>query len=339
MSIVMKDFTDIVGQDSIKEYFQNVIAQEKLSHAYILKGEQSSGKEFVSKIIAMTLQCSNRQNIDNMIQPCGNCPSCIQTMTMNQPDIIYVTLSDGKKSIGVSEIRKQVNDDVYIKPYKSKYKIYVITDADKMTKEAQNSILKTLEEPPAYAILILLVTNIEVLFETILSRCVILPMQPVREDELKKYLLEVVQIPSNRVNLCIAFARGNLGRAKQLAEQEDFEKMQKETLLLLKNVKQMDLFQVMSSLDNINEYKMGVNDFLDLIAIWYRDVLLFKATNDMNHLIFKEEIQQIKNVANTSDYEGLERVLDAVEITKKRLRANVKQELAIELLMLTIKEN
>lgn len=332
----MRNFTDIVGQEAIKEYFQNVIAQEKLSHAYIFQGEQSSGKEFISKIVAMTLQCSDRQDVDGVIQPCGNCSSCMQTMTMNQPDIIYVTHE--KKSIGADDIRNQVNGDIYIKPYSSKYKIYIIADADKMTIEAQNAILKTLEEPPSYAILILLVANAEKLLPTILSRCITLSMQPVREDALRKYLLEVVQIPDKRVNLCIAFARGNLGRAKQLAEQENFEKMRQETLRLLKNIYNMEISQIMSVISDMKEYEMEINDYLDLLAIWYRDVLLFKATNDMNHLIFKEEIHQIHSVATRSDYEGLECILDAIEITKGRLRANVKQELAIELLMLTIRE-
>ncbi|MFI3201362.1 MAG: DNA polymerase III subunit delta' C-terminal domain-containing protein [Eubacteriales bacterium] len=333
----MRNFTDIVGQDSIKEYFQNVIAQEKLSHAYVFQGEQRSGKEFISKIVAMTLQCSDRQEIEGMIQPCGNCPSCMQTMTMNQPDIIYVTHE--KKSIGVDDIRRQVNEDVYIKPYSSKYKIYMIADADKMTQEAQNAILKTLEEPPSYAIIILLVANTEMLLDTILSRCVMLRMQPVREDALRNYLLEVVQIPDYRVNLCIAFARGNLGRAKQLAEKEDFEQMRQEVVRLLKHMKDMEVSELIQAMEQMKEYNIEVSDYLDLIAIWYRDVLLFKATNDMNHLIFKEEIQQIKSVATTSDYAGLEYILDAIEIAKSRLRAKVKQELAMELLLLTLREN
>ncbi|MFI3176588.1 MAG: DNA polymerase III subunit [Eubacteriales bacterium] len=334
----MRSFKDIVGQDSIKAYFQNVIAKDSVSHAYLLQGEQSSGKEFVSRIVAMTLQCTERQLIDGVIQPCGSCRSCMQTMTMNQPDIIYVT-HEKPNSIGVEEIRSQITDDIFVKPYSSNYKIYIINEADKMTPQAQNAILKTLEEPPSYAIIILLVTNMQSLLETILSRCVTLHMQPVKEAELRKYLLQEVQIPDYKVNLCIAFARGNLGKAKQLATTSDFDEVRTEAILLLKHIKEMELSELIAAIKKMKDFQIDTYDYLDLMAIWYRDVLLFKATNDINHLIFKDEIHTIKQIASTSEYGGLECILDAIEVAKSRLRANVNFELAVELLMLTMREN
>ncbi len=338
MIIHMRNFKDIIGQESIKTYFQGVMAQDKIAHAYLIQGEQSSGKEFIANIVSMAAQCTNKQTIDGVIQPCGTCQSCMQTMTMNQPDVIYVT-HDKPNSIGVEDIRTQINDTIQIKPYSSRYKIYIVSEADKMTVQAQNALLKTLEEPPSYAIILLLITSTEQLLDTILSRCVLLRMQPVSETLMKKYLLEEVQIPDYKVSLCIAFARGNLGKAKKFATSDHFDVVREETIQLLKYMKDMEINEIISAVKKIGDYQITVEEYLGLIAIWYRDVLLFKATNDANHLVFKQETTQIKSMADISDYESIEQILQAIDKAQLRLRANVNVDLAIELLMLKIRES
>ena len=226
-----------------------------------------------------------------------------------------------------------------IKPYSSKYKIYIMNEAEKMTVQAQNALLKTLEEPPAYAVIILLTTNVEAMLPTILSRLVVLNMKPVGDQLVKDYLMKEVKVPNYKADICVAFARGNLGKAKLLATSEEFDKVKEEAISLLKNIRQMEIQEVMKAIKKIGEYKLEVNDYLDIMAIWYRDALLFKATNDANHLIFKEEIQYIKKVADQSTYEGIDSILKALEQAKRRIEANVSFDLAMELLLLTIQEN
>ena len=143
-------------------------------------------------------------------------------MSGNQPDIIYVS-HEKPNTISVDDIRTQVNNDVAIKPYSSRYKVYIINEAEKMTPQAQNAILKTLEEPPEYAVILLLVSNVNTLLPTILSRCVLLNMKPVRDALVKKYLMEEMQVPDYKADVCVAFARGNVGKAKALASSEEFE--------------------------------------------------------------------------------------------------------------------
>ena len=329
----MAGFQDIIGQEQIKEHLQNALTTGKVSHAYIINGEKSSGKEFIAKIFAMTLQCEQ-----GGAEPCNECRSCKQTLSKNQPDIIYVS-HEKPNSIGVDDIRAQVNNDVAIKPYSSKYKVYIINEAEKMTPQAQNAILKTLEEPPAYAVIILLVSNINTLLPTILSRCVVLNMKPVRDALVKKYLMEELQVPDYKAEVCVAFARGNVGKAKMLAASEEFENVKAEALSLLKYIKDMEIQEIVAAIKKINEYKLEVNDYLDIMAIWYTDVLLFKATNDVNHIVFREEIQALRKVAARSSYEGIENVIKALDTAKKRLDANVNFDLAMELLLLEVQEN
>ena len=207
-----------------------------------------------------------------------------------------------------------------------------------MTAQAQNALLKTLEEPPAYAVILILTTNMDALLPTILSRCVVLNMKPVRDDLVKKYLMEELQIPDYKANVCVAFARGNLGKARQLASSEEFDHIKEEAVSMLKYVQDMEINEMLAAIKKIQEYKFDVEDYLDILAIWYRDVLLFKATNDANHLIFKEEIQYIKKCADRCAYEGIEDILKALDKAKSRLKANVNFELTMELLLMAIKE-
>ena len=329
----MAGFRDIVGQEQIKEHFRSALTSRKISHAYIINGEKSAGKEFIAKIFAQTLQCEKGGE-----EPCMECHSCKQALSDNQPDIIKIT-HEKPNTISVDDIRAQINNDVAIKPYSSPYKVYIMNEAEKMTVQAQNAILKTLEEPPEYAVILLLTTNVNSLLPTILSRCVVLNMKPVADDLVRKFLMEELQIPDYKAEVCVAFARGNVGRAKALASSEEFDNVKAEALSLLKYIQDMELYEIIAAIKKINDYKLEVNDYLDIMAIWYRDVLLFKATNDSNHLIFREEIQTLRKVAQRSSYEGIELVIQALDKAKNRLNANVNFELTMELLFLEIKEN
>lgn len=330
----MATFKDIIGQEQIKDHLTHAIEQGKISHAYVINGERFSGKEFIANVFAMALQCEHPDGVE----PCQQCHSCKQALSGNQPDIIRVT-HEKPNTIGVDDIRTQLNTDIAIKPYSSPRKIYIIQEGEKMTAQAQNALLKTLEEPPAYAVILILTTNVDALLPTILSRCVVLNMKPVRDDLVKKYLMEELQIPDYKANVCVAFARGNLGKARQLASSEEFDHIKKEAVSMLKYVQDMEINEMLAAVKKIQEYKFDVEDYLDILAIWYRDVLLFKATNDANHLIFKEEIQYIKKCADRCAYEGIEDILKALDKAKSRLKANVNFELTMELLLMAIKEN
>lgn len=330
----MAGFHDIIGQEQIKEHLQSAITSKKISHAYIINGEKSSGKEFIANVFAMALQCENPRGAE----PCQECHSCKQALSANQPDIIKVQ-HEKPNTISVDDIRTQINNDVAIKPYSSPYKIYIINEAEKMNTQAQNAILKTLEEPPEYAVIILLTANVNALLPTVLSRCVVLNMKPVSDEQMKRYLMEEIRIPDYKAAVCAAFARGNVGKAKALATSEEFDNVKNEAISFLKYVQDMELHEMIAAIKKISDYKLDPTDYLDIITIWYRDVLLFKATNDANHLIFHDEIQEITRVARRSSYEGIENVMKALDKAKTRLNANVNFDLAMELLMLEIKEN
>ncbi|MCM1156374.1 MAG: DNA polymerase III subunit delta [Roseburia sp.] len=329
----MAKFTDIIGQEQLKEHLQNAIAMNKVSHAYIINGERSSGKEYIAKVFAAALQCEAGGT-----EPCGECHSCKQALSGNQPDIIFVS-HEKPNTVGVEDIRAQINNDIGIKPYSSPRKVYIMNEGEKMTVQAQNALLKTLEEPPEYAVILILTTNVEALLPTVLSRCVVLNMKPVSDHKVKKFLMEELEVPDYKANICVAFARGNIGKAKMLATSEEFEKVKEEAVTLVKYINDMELSEIIKAIKKISEYKFDVTDYLDILSVWYRDVLLFKATKDANSLIFKDELQYIRKVADRSTYEGIETIVKALQQAKRRLEANVNFELTMELMLLTIQEN
>ena len=135
----MGSFKDVVGHKDIINYIRNAVTENKVSHAYILNGERGSGKKMLANLFATTLLCE-KQGPD----PCNACHSCHQAESGNHPDIIRVT-HEKPSTISVDDIRRQVNEDIQIKPYQGPYKIYIIAEADLMTVQAQNALLKTIE--------------------------------------------------------------------------------------------------------------------------------------------------------------------------------------------------
>ena len=235
----------------------------------------------IAEAFAQTLQCeavnkkleelageTESERIENKFtaEPCMECHSCKQAAGKNQPDIIYVS-HEKPNTISVDDIRTQLNNDIVIKPYSSKHKIYIVDEAEKMNQQ------------------------------------------------------------------------GNVGKAIQLAASDDFNELKASALQLIKRLHDIDLYEMTEAVKQISEYKLQINDYFDLMMIWYRDVLYYKATKDVNGLIFKDEVYDIKRQAEQSSYNGIEEILQALSKAQVRLNANVNFDLVIELLLLTIKEN
>ena len=326
-------FDGVVGHEEIISHLQNAIRLGKVSHAYIFGGEHGSGKKLLASLFAMTLQCQ-----EHGIEPCMKCASCKKALNKNHPDIINIT-HEKPNSIGIDEIRDQLINDVGIKPYESPYKIYIVNDADKLTLQAQNALLKTIEEPPAYPVVMLLADNPDALLPTITSRCVILSLKPVGDRLVKDYLMDRMHIPDYQAEVQASFAQGNVGKAKQMANSAEFTELTENALRILKHSREMEVYELVDAIKIMSAEKQNIYDYLDLFTMWFRDVLLFKATKEVDNLVFKEEINYIKERASVSSYEGLEQIIDAIHMADSRLRANVNFDLVMELLFLTIREN
>ena len=329
----MAGFKDMIGHKQEIAHLERAIETGKISHAYIFSGEKGTGKKRLADAFAMTLQCDAPEG-----KPCGECHSCHQAASGNHPDIIYIR-HEKVASIGVDDVRTQLTDDIQIRPYNGKYKIYIIPEAEKLTVQAQNAILKTIEEPPEYAIIILMTTNEQIFLDTIRSRCVILHLRPVPNEQVKEYLMEQLHVPDYQADICVAFAQGNIGKAVRLASSEDFAAIRDSAMMLIRNAGKMQISELIDYIKEVQAYKVTMQDYLDILALWYRDMVYFKATRDADGIVFRDELRTIRDTVGYCSYEGVEEVMKAIECAKARLDAHVNFDLTMELLFLVIKEN
>ena len=172
-------FENIIGNTSNKKILEKAIETGKISHSYIFSGPEGIGKSLFAKEFAKAILCENTQN-----KPCNNCKSCIEFDNYNNPDIVII---DEKEESIKTELIKNLTNDVLKKPLNGNRKIYIIDNSENMTREAQNTLLKTLEEPPEYIVIILITKNHNLLLNTIKSRCIKIQFAELTDEELIEY--------------------------------------------------------------------------------------------------------------------------------------------------------
>ena len=269
-----------------------------------------------------------------LLEPCGKCLSCMQAQSGNQPDIITITHAKAN-SIGVDEIRR-MRADLQIKPYSNARKIYIIPDAEKLTIQAQNALLKTLEEPPEYAVIILIANGLVSFLPTILSRCVVLQTRAVEEAQIARFLQREKDIPEDQAQILARFAGGNPGQALLLTEDQEFLELRDRTVDFLSHLGRSDAMRV-------SEFASGIDpgrrdDVLAFVMMWYRDVLLYFSTQNSENLIFQEDIQYIIEAAGMLGYERLGVILDEIDKASRRLTSNVAADSVFERVCLNIRQ-
>ena len=306
-------FEKIRGQRFAKKYLSNSIKSNMISHAYMFEGPSGVGKNTMARELAATLL-----DMDNLF---------------NSPDYIEIT-PDGN-SIKIAQIRK-LQSDILVKPYKS-YKIYVIDEAQKMTVEAQNALLKTLEEPPKYAIIILITNNKESLLDTIKSRCEIIKFTPIPLVEVADYLTQT-GVDKNRASLLANFSRGSMQKAIELSESEDFHIMRDEVQKYVETFLTGSMLDIMDIQSSIEKYKDNITNVLDLIVNYFRDIMMVKENVDSSMIINLDRLVFIKNMSTKITYSQLSKIIDIIEETKNKLRSNCNFNISIQVMTLNIYE-
>ena len=325
-------FSDILDQKNIIEHMKKSVETGTISHGYIISGEKGMGKKLLADTYSMAIQCENDDQ-----RPCLKCHSCKQALSRNHPDIKWVW-HEKPGSISVEEVRAQIVNDIGIKPYSSDYKIYIVDDAEKMTVAAQNALLKTIEEPPAYGIIILLCKNREMLLDTIISRCVVLDVKPVLSSEIKNYLIRNCQVPDYKAEEITNFAMGNLGKAIDMAQSEEYENIRKIVTELLKDIENKSAVSINTAVKDIGTYKDKIDEVLDSMLLWFRDVLLYKSSGCDEKLMFAEYKENIKRQSQEYSFKNLDQVCKEIDRFKLRLASNVNFDIGLEVLLIKIRD-
>lgn len=295
------NFKDIIGNEKEKEILQKIIKSNQIGHSYIFLGVEGIGKKLIAKEFAKKILCLSKE------KGCNKCQSCIEFEGNNHPD--YVEITPDGKNIKIDQIR-EFQQKVFEKPVISTRKIYVIDDADKMTKEAQNCLLKTLEEPPSYVVIILIVANEDKLLNTIRSRCSKMVFSKLTIDELKKYIKD----ENTEENMLIK-ANGSIKRLIHIQEN-------KETYIelesIINKIQKQGLLDVLKLTDIFTKNKDIVNEMLD-----YMSLTFFKMHN--NNSFYGSQANFIN-------------CIKIIEEVKRRIAANSNYDMCIDYLYLKIWE-
>ncbi len=278
-------FENIIGNEPIKKMLEQAITNNKISHSYMFLGISGIGKKMIAREFAIKiLEVEDTENI---------------------PDLLYIE-PDGN-SIKIEQIR-EMQKKVQEKPIGAKRKVYIIDQADKMTSEAQNCLLKTLEEPPEFVTIILIGVNENAFLTTIKSRCMILHFNKIDDEQLKKYLQENYGIQNITQNM-LQMYQGSIGKAINLKDKED-------------------IYQALESLVNKIETK-------DLIEITKSAEILYKEKDEIFEMLDYINILLLKKAKETYKYTNC---IQIVENTKKRLKQNANYDMSIDNMLFNICE-
>ena len=294
------NFSNIIGNENVKNLLNNSIKSKNLVHSYMFVGPEGIGKKLFAKELAKIILCDN----DN--SPCNDCSSCIKFNSGNHPDFTIVDTEDGK-SIKINQIRL-LQEEIAQKPIISSHKVYIVNDCDLMTVEAQNCLLKTLEEPPEYATIILVLSNENKLLSTIKSRCTKIVFNKLSDEELTTY--------ANRHNIEVDY-----------------------TLLSICSGSISNLINLKDNVEAYHALDIIINNFSikDIVDIWNESEILYKSKDTIYNLLDYFNIVFINKLKSTNERKYINSI-KIVETTKKRLSTNANYDMCLDNFLLKIWE-
>ena len=308
----------MIGHEKIRNKLIEAIDNNKFAHAHIFVGEKGIGKSILADEVSARLL--------GLSQP------------RNHVDIIHWTLDKGKSSIGVNTIRSII-EECNKKPFEGNRKVIIIDSGDKITFQAQNAFLKTIEEPPANVFIFILCEELEGILDTIKSRCSIHKLRPLTDIEMNSFMVDKFpNISAEELKLAKAFGKGIPGQAEKLIENKDFEVIRSKICELIKNTKGIDSEVSLNYESFFSTYSSMDNDILDIIVTVIRDVIIYKEIGDEDLLINSDKTSEIKDLANMFSSSKLNDMIRIVEETRNTLKNNVNSSLAFITMVLRMQE-
>ena len=323
-------FNLVIGHDKEKLYLQQVIKEKRLPHAMMLEGSEGIGKLSLGMQMTQAIFCDSLTG-----DGCGVCRNCIKMMHDNHPDFMLIE-PDGNqiKNAQIESFQEFVN----IKPYDAAYKVIIIKDADKMNASSQNRILKTLEEPPAHVIVIMLTTNSESLLPTVLSRSLIIKLSGVHQNLVVDYLKAQYETSQEEAEMIAKLSEGSIGRAIEYMTSDSFEEIRKHTEIILNSIHGKERSKLLGELSYFTAEKENIHKVLDYMILWYRDILLFKQAKAKHLLVHSQSIDFIKKLTRNLSLKKIIQNIEVIETTKRKLRQHAHFDLTIEVMLIKLLE-
>ncbi len=325
----MYTFEEIRGNTPLVEQLRRSAASGRSSHAYLFLGGAGAGKRLIANTFAKALQCEGEK------RPCDSCKSCHAFNHGNHPDVIYFQPLKNGKTYTIEDVREQLLETVDLKPFQYEKKIYIIEKADTLNIQSQNALLKTLEEPPAHAVFLLLAERAEAFLPTILSRVVVMKIRPLSAETIADYLMQAGHL-AEESHILSAYAQGRIGQALELVEDEGFREMRQDILGKLEALPSMSEGDAYLLAKEFEVYKNDLR-FLDIMELWYRDLLTAKSLREEGYLIQRDKKDAIFRAAK-EPAALLAKKAAAVRTARMRLAQNANFRLTMEVMLMDLKE-
>lgn len=325
----MYTFEEIRGNTPLVEQLRRSAASGRSSHAYLFLSGAGAGKRLIANTFAKALQCEGEK------RPCDSCKSCHAFNHGNHPDVIYFQPLKNGKTYTIEDVREQLLETVDLKPFQYEKKIYIIEKADTLNIQSQNALLKTLEEPPAHAVFLLLAERAEAFLPTILSRVVVMKIRPLSAETIADYLMQAGHL-AEESHILSAYAQGRIGQALELVEDEGFREMRQDILGKLEVLPSMSEGDAYLLAKDLEGYKNDLR-FLDIMELWYRDLLTAKSLREEGYLIQRDKKDAIFRAAK-EPAALLAKKAAAVRTARMRLAQNANFRLTMEVMLMDLKE-
>lgn len=337
----------LIGHEWAVEFLRRSIAGDRTAHAYLFGGPEGVGKALLALRLAQALNC-----VAGGIDPCLECRSCQRIAHGNHPDVRQAGMATQalglkaeeaarQKELKIDTIREWLRD-VQLKPYEARRRIFILHDAEKLTDSASNAMLKTLEEPPPYATLILVAHTAGSLLPTIVSRCQPLRLRPVPRAQVAAALRDRRNLAAGDAELLAAWSGGRVGWALRMVEAPEELEARQEQLAALLALNDLPIAaRLRWAEERAKEYRGGeqttVFETLALWQSWWRDVML-TAAGCPQAVIHIDRIDQLAAAAAQYGVADLHAFIMSINLAAQRLRENVNPQLALEGALLAFPE-
>ena len=321
------DFNQIIGHQRQIRILKKSIEENTISHSYLFEGQEGLGKRKVAQAFSKALLCKGSGD-----KPCNKCSSCIKFDTDNHPD--FKILSPTKGLIAKKEIDELISS-ISTLPFESERKIYLIDQGDSIMLRSQNNLLKTLEEPPKYIVIIIVTSNVNRIIPTILSRCQNIKFHLIENRAIIDLLKKDYELGEEKASIIGSFAKGSMKKAIEMAESNEFFERREEIIKIIDEIVNGNKIRIFTASELLNKNKDKIEEILDIFIYWFRDLLIYKELGESDLIVNSDKINMLCQ-QSFLDMRKINDIIYSIEMTKINVKRNVNFNLSIETMLLNI---
>ena len=307
---------DFIGHEALINNFKQRCLKNTLSHAHLIAGEDGVGKGKLANILA----------------------KFILNGDLDREYVDIINYSSEKSSFGVDDVR-DIIEEVYKKPFEKDKKVIIIHEGNKLTIQAQNALLKTIEEPPKGVYIIILCESLELILDTIKSRCEIYKLKPLTKSELYEYIkIKKFNYDENEIKSAIAFSEGVPGRIDRYFNDDKLRELRNNIVILIKNLNKNDLEDILQQEESFSNLKNDKEEVLNIFGLFIRDILINKEIENEEFIINSDKLEDIKELTKEMSFKKLNNMIKTIEEARRNIKSNVSWGMTLRVMLIGFME-